>query len=159
MRYSGPAYRLMYCIWVTVLVLGLSAPLEQHGKPPSNHYIIYIIVSFIPISINGMNAWMSMVWTNDAPIVWYHSFVKSVYCPCNGINFKKVNLRLALVRLSRMPVLINEVMKMEVMIALVLSEWVSYPIVSIKTIFSVLITILIIDTKTVTKVVSPFPVI
>jgi len=74
------------------------------------------------ISTHGVKAIMSIVYTNDAPMVVYHPVVKSVNCPLKGRNERKVKLRFALVRLRRMPVLMKAVMKIEVMIALVLSE-------------------------------------
>lgn len=55
------------------------------------------------------------------------------------------------------PVLINVVTKMDVMMALYRSECVSYPILSIKFMFKVLIMMFTTETKTVTKVVNASP--
>jgi hypothetical protein len=65
---------------------------------------------------------MHIVWTIEGAISKYQFLSKSEYIPFNGMKLKIECLRFALTNRRMIPVLMKEVMKMEIMIDLTYSE-------------------------------------
>lgn len=118
--------------------------------PPSLILEIILIVPHKITSIYGKNAIISIVWIIDGEISIYQPSSKSGYKPWSGINLSGEYYNSALVKRRMIPVLKNDAMKILFIIALVVRDFVSSPMLLISLIFTVRMIMFHTDIKMVT---------